>query len=139
MTIITTTTKRRRTTTITRTSTSITAITILSYCDLLLAEQATKPAKHAGPANTAGDACRQAKKRDICQPRPALLAIPGQSASSAKIWNQESIGVKIVVLTVITTIKNGCWLLFRCCFNGCLLLFPFCFYSNIMTMKTFQQ
>ena len=31
--------------------------------------------------------------------------------------------VMIVVPTVITTIGNGCWLLFGCCFNGCLLAF----------------
>ena len=34
-------------------------------------------------------------------------------------------GVMIFVLTVIATIKNGCLLLFCCCFNGCLLLFSF--------------
>ena len=34
-------------------------------------------------------------------------------------------GVKMFVLTVITTIKKGCLFLFCCCFNGCLLLFPF--------------
>ena len=44
-------------------------------------------------------------------------------------------GVMIVVFTVITTIKKGCWLLLCCYSIDCLLLFPVWFHGNIWTLE----
>ena len=56
-----------------------------------------------------------------------VMIAPCQDQGTPETLPLNLVGVMIVELTVLTTIKKGCWLLFCRCFNGCLLLFPFCF------------